>query len=79
MDHRQYNGTYESKTKIILAAGKRPYKKTSSSSLTVHVNSVVLEQVQSHKLLDVDIDTQLNFNEHIYNLCKKLTQRIALL
>ena len=62
-----------------LVAGKRLHKKMSSTSLTVYVNSVELEQVQSHKLLGVIIDTQLNFNEHIDNLCKKLTQRIAVL
>ena len=44
------------------------------------INSIVeIEQVQSHKLLGVIIGTQLNFNEHIDNLCKKLTQRIAVL
>ena len=69
----------ESKTKIMLVAGKRLHKKMSSTSLTVHVNSVELEQVQSHELLGVTSDTQLNFNEHIDNLCKKLTQGIALL
>ena len=69
----------ESKTKIMLVAGKRLHKKMSSTSLTVHVNSVELEQVQSHELLGVIIDTQLNFNEHIDNLCKKLTQCIAVL
>ena len=57
--------TNESKTKTMLVAGKRLHKKMSSTSLTVHVNSVELEQVQSHKLLGVIIDTQLNFNEHI--------------
>ena len=67
----------ESKTKTMLVAGKRLHKKMSSTSLTVHVNSVEIEQVQSHKLLGVIIDTQLNFNEHIDNLCNKLTQRIA--
>ena len=51
----------------------------SSTSLSVHVNSVALEQVQSHKLLSVIIDTQFKFNEHIDNLCKKLAQRIAVL
>ena len=69
----------ESKTKTMLVAGKRLHKKMSSTSLTVHVNSVELEQVQSHKLLSVIIDTQLKFNEHIDNLCKKLAQRIAVL
>ena len=63
----------------MLVAGKRLHKKMSSTSLTVHVNSVELEQVQSHKLLSVIIDTQLKFNEHIDNLCKKLAQRIAVL
>ena len=66
----------ESKTKTTLVAGKRLHKKMSSTSLTVHVNSVEIQQVQA-KLLGVIIDTQLNFNEHIDNLCKKLTQRIA--
>ena len=69
----------ESKTKTMLVAGKRLNKRMSSTSLTVHVNSVELEQVQSQKLLDVIIDTRLSFNEHIDNLCKKLTQRIAVL
>ena len=69
----------ESKPKTMLVAGKRLHKKMSSTSLTVHVNSVELEQVQSHELLGVISDTQLNFNEHIDNLCKKLTQGIALL
>ena len=63
----------ESKTKVMLVAGKRLYKTMSSTSLTVHVNSLELEQVQFHKLLGVIIDTQLNFNEDIENLCKKVT------
>ena len=51
----------ETKTKTMLVAGKHLRKKMSSTSLTVNVNSVELEQVQSHKLLGVIIDTQLNF------------------
>ena len=63
----------ESKTKVMLVAGKRLHKTMSSTSLTVHVNSVELAQIQFHKLLGVIIDTQLNFNEDIENLCKKVT------
>ena len=37
------------------------------------------EQVQSQKRLGVIIDPQLSFNEYTNNLCKKLTQRIAVL
>ena len=51
----------------MFVAGKRLHRKKSSTSLTVYVNSVELEQVQSHKLLGVIIDTRLNFNEHIDN------------
>ncbi|PFX27132.1 Uncharacterized protein K02A2.6 [Stylophora pistillata] len=50
----------ESKTKPMLVGGKRLHKKISSTSLTVHVNLVELGQVQSHKVLVVIIDTQLN-------------------
>ena len=57
----------KSKTKTMFVAGKRLHRKKSSTSLTVYVNSVELEQVQSHKLLGVIIDTRLNFNEHIDN------------
>ena len=69
----------ESKTKAMLLADKRLHKTMSSTSLTVHVNSVELEQVQFHKLLGVIINTQLNFNKDIDDLCKKVTQRIAVL
>ena len=47
----------EFKTKNVLVAGKRLHMKMSSTSLTVHANSVELEQVQSHKLLGEIIDT----------------------
>ena len=50
-------GLNESKTKTMLVAGKRLHKKTNSTSLTVHVNSVELEYVQSQKLLGVIIGT----------------------
>ena len=48
----------ESKTKTMLVAGKRLHKKMSSTSLTIRVNSVELEQVQSQKLLGVIIDSR---------------------
>ena len=69
----------ESKTKAMLVAGKRLHKTMSSTSPTVQVNSVELEQVQFHKLFGVIINTQLNFKKDIDNICKKVTQRIAVL
>ena len=42
----------------MLVASKRLHKKMNSTSLTVHLNSVELEQVQSQKRLGVIIDSQ---------------------
>ena len=69
----------ESKTKTMLITGKRLSKKIDSTTLTLNLNSAELEQVHSQKLLGVTIDSHLSFDEHIVNLCKKLTQSIAVL
>ena len=70
----------ETKTKsMLVTAGKRLAKKMEQSTLQLHVNSTELEQVNSHKLLGVTIDSQLTFDQHVKNLCTKLSQRIAVL
>ena len=69
----------ETKTKSMLVTGKRLAKKMEQSTLQLHVNSTELEQVSSHKLLGVTIDSQLTFDQHVENLCTKLLQRIAVL
>jgi len=70
----------ESKTKSMLVTGKRlGKKKLEQSTLQLHVNSTELEQVSSHKLLGVTIDSQLTFDQHVENLCTKLSQRISML
>ena len=42
-------------------------------------NSSEIEQITSQKLLGLALDSHLNFNEHIDDLCKKVAQRIAVL
>ena len=69
----------ESKTRSMLVTGKRLVNKMEQSTLQLHVNSTELKQVSSHKLLGVTIDSQLTFDQHIENLCTKLSQRIAVL
>ena len=69
----------ETKTKSMLVTGKRLAKKMEQSTLQLHVNSTELEQVSSHKLLGVTIDSQLTFDQHVEKLCTKLSQRIAVL
>lgn len=63
----------------MLVTGKRLAKKMEQSTLQLNVNSTELEQVNSHKLLGVTIDCQLTFDQHVENLCTKLSQRIAVL
>ena len=38
-----------------------------------------IDNTTSHKLLGVYVDQDLSFNEHVEQLCKKLTKRIGLL
>ena len=70
----------ESKTRSMLVTGKRLVKKMEDSLfLQLRLKSSELNQVHSHKLLGVTIDSQLSFDQHVDDLCKKLAQRIAVL
>ena len=68
-----------SKTKTLLVTGKRLEKKISNRALKIACNGSEIEQVTSQKLLGVTLDSHLNFNEHVNNLCKTVAQRIAVL
>ena len=68
-----------SKTKTLLATGKRLKKKVPDKALKIACNGSEIEQVTSQKLLGVTLDSHLNFTEHIDDLCKKVAQRIAVL
>ena len=62
--------------------GKRiPAKLDDDTSLRldVKIDDSVIEQVSSHKILGVFIDSQMNYELHINELCKKLSKRIGLL
>lgn len=63
----------------MLVTGKRLVKKMEESFLQLHLNSTELKQIDSHKLLGVTTDSQLSFDQHVDDLCKKLAQRIAVL
>jgi hypothetical protein len=68
-----------SKTKVLLVTGKRMEKKLSDTELKITVSGKEIEQVASQKLLGVKLDKNLDFNEHIDDLCKKVSQRIGVL
>ena len=70
----------DSKTKCMLVTGKRLESKFSDNcSLHLKLNGTEIKQVNSQKLLGVTIDNKLSFDDHIERLCKKLTQKNAVL
>ena len=68
-----------SKTKSLLVTGKRLEKKAPDTNLKLSCNGSEIEQITSHKLLGVKLDNHLSFTEHIDDICKKVSQRIAVL
>ena len=47
--------------------------------LDVKIDDSFIEQVSSHKILGVVTDSQMNYESHIDELCKKLSKHIGLL
>ena len=68
-----------SKTKSLLVTGKRLEKKAPDTNLKLSCNGSEIEQITSQKLLGVKLDNHLSFTEHIDDICKKVSQRIAVL
>ena len=70
------------KTRSLLVHGKHIPAKVDEDTplrLDVKIDDSVIEQVSSHKILGVVIDSQMNYESHIDELCKKLSKCIGLL
>jgi hypothetical protein len=67
------------KTKTMFVTGKRLARKFNKSELSIFVQGEKIAEVQSHKLLGVKVDKELNFSDHVDDICKKLVQRIGVL
>lgn len=66
----------------MLITGKRLKGKLSLDDQSLNIvtkTGEYLQQVQSHKLLGIMLDNELNLNDHIDMLCKKLSRRIGFL
>lgn len=82
MDVFQQMFINKKKTKSLLVHGKRiPAKLDDVTPLRLDgkIDDSVIEQVSSHKILGVVIDSQMNYESHIHELCKKLSKRIGFL
>ena len=71
--------TNAAKTKCLVVTRKRLTNKIVASSLNLHLGNSNIEQVDSQKLLRLIIDRHLSFDIQVEELCKNLSQRIALL
>ena len=58
-----------------IAAGKRTHEKSPS----LKFGSIVIKCDEVVKLLGIDIDFRLYFNNHISNICKKASQQLNVL
>ena len=67
----------ETKTKAMLASGKWLDKRLGHQQLQVKLNATELEQVNSQKLLGVKIDCKQAFDDHIDDLCRKVSPNIS--
>ena len=56
-----------------------PKNKSASFMLDLRINNVPIENVESHKILDVNVDKKLSWTVHIDKTCSKLDRKIALL
>ena len=73
---------YKKKTKSLIVHGKRIPAKLDDVTplrLDVKIDDSVIEQVSSYKILGVVIDSGMNYESHIDELCKKHSKRIGLL
>lgn len=72
----------ESKTKVMLITGKRLNAKLSPEEKQLKIvtsNNEMLEQVDSSRLLGLELDSELTFETHVNYLSKKISQRTGIL
>ena len=52
-------------------------KRISTDGMDLRIVGVQIEQYQNMKLLGEDIDSELNFSNHVSELCRKTSQQIG--
>lgn len=62
----------------MMITGTRQRKLIDDISLDMNINNNAIKQVRSHKLLGIELDNNLIFNNHIDEHSKTLSKRIGL-
>ena len=71
--------TTKTKSMVVASNPKINNFKDSNATLNVCINNCDISNVFSHNLLGMEIDSTLSWNNHVNNLCKKLSMRIGVL
>ena len=61
----------ESKTKYILFHNKKNHENFTIQTLNINFNGQIIERVQSLRVLGLELDERLSFNNHVNFLHKK--------
>ena len=69
----------ENKTNSMLISTKQKLSKLPKSTLDLSINDVTLANVEKQKLLGVEIDSNLEYTDHIDKMCKNISSKLALL
>ena len=67
------------KTKYCIYGMKSVVRKSNPQDMIISLSNTVLEKVCSYKYLGFILDDQLNFNKHVKELTKLITQKLYLL
>jgi hypothetical protein len=65
------------KTKFIIFTST--YKRVASNSIKLYIDGLEIEQVQTQKFIGVIINSQLNWKNHFYQVCSKMTKAIGII
>ena len=61
---------------IILELTQRHFVLTSNEQVNLNLDDLIVKTSRSEKLLGINIDNFLIFNEHVSKLCKKASQKL---
>ena len=65
------------KTKFIIFTST--HKRVASNSIKLYIDGLEIEQVQTQKFIGVIINSQLNWKNHFYQVCSKMTKAIGII
>lgn len=66
-----------SKTQYVLFSGRKKFEAFTERSLELKMNDILIERVESVKIVGLAVDEQLNFSNHISKIKQRITPFVA--